>query len=168
VQAAPAPPVLLPVIEGEGGVYIIALMGKQEPSKPAAATLDMKQLVARGAGAAAKLEQVKAKATNCGEVDAAAAGVEGVTNVPMNDVALTQVAAAYRPALEALQAGQSTAVLDLTDDAKMVFYVCERKTGQAGLPSREDIHNRLFQAEMALRADRYLRDLKREATIERR
>jgi peptidyl-prolyl cis-trans isomerase SurA len=168
VQVAPAPPVLLPLIESEGGIYIIALTGKREPSKADAATLDMKQLVAQGAGAAAKLEQVKAKATNCGEVDAAAAGIEGVTNVPMNDVALTQVAAAYRPALEALQAGQSTAVLDLTDDAKMVFYVCERKASQTGLPTREDIHNRLFQTEMAMIADRYLRDLKREATIERR
>jgi peptidyl-prolyl cis-trans isomerase SurA len=168
VQAAPAPPVLLPLIESEGGIYIIALTGKREPSKADAATLDMKQLVAQGDGAAAKLEQVKAKATNCGEVDAAAAGVEGVTNVPMNDVALAQVSAAYRPALEAVQAGQSTAVLDLADGAKMVFYVCGRKTGQTGLPTREEIHSRLFQAEMAMIADRYLRDLKREATIERR
>jgi len=168
VQAAPAPPVLLPVVEGEGGVYIVALTGKREPSKPDAATLDMKQLVARGDGAAAKLEQVKAKATKCGEVDATAAGLEGVTNIPMNDVALTQVAAAYRPALEALQAGQSTPVLDLADDAKMVFYVCERKAGRSDLPTRDEIHNRLFQAEMAMIADRYLRDLKREATIERR
>jgi peptidyl-prolyl cis-trans isomerase SurA len=168
VQTAPPPPVLLPVIESEGGIYIVALTGKREPSKPDSATLDMKQLVARGDGAAAKLEQIKAKATNCGEVDAAATGIEGVANVPMNDVALTQVAAAYRPALEALQANQSTAVLDLSDDAKMVFYVCERKIGRTDLPSRDEIHNRLFQTEMAMIADRYLRDLKREATIERR
>jgi len=168
VQAAPAPPTLLPPIQSEGGVYIVALTGKREPSKPGAALLDLKQVVARGDGAAAKLQQIKTKAQTCAQVAAATNGVEGVTAVDLNDVAITQLAAAYRPALDALQAGQSSDVLELGDDGKMVFYVCERKTGRSDMPTRDDLHDRLFQTEIAMIADRYLRDLKREATIERR
>lgn len=168
VEAAPTPPTLLPPIESEGGVYIVALTGKREPSKPGDAMLNLKQVVARGDGAAAKLEQVKAKAKTCGEVAGAATGVDGVTPVDLNDVAVTQLAAAYRSSLESLQAGDATGVMDLGDDGKVVFYVCERKAGSAELPSRDEIHDRLFQSELAMIADRYLRDLKREATIERR
>ncbi len=168
VQAAPTPPTLLQPIESEGGVYIVALTGKREPSKPGDAMLNLKQVVARGDGAAAKLEQVKAKAKTCGEVAAATTGVDGITPVDLNDVAVTQLAAAYRSSLENLQAGDATGVMDLGDDGKVVFYVCERKAGSAEMPSRDDIHDRLFQSELAMIADRYLRDLKREATIERR
>lgn len=168
VQQAPNPPTLLPPIESEGGVYIIALTGKREPAKPDAAVLDLKQVVARGDGAAAKLEQLKSKATTCDQVAGAITGVEGVTPVDLNDVAITQLAAAYRPTLENLQTGQSSAVMDQGDDAKVVFYVCERKTGAGQMPSRDEIQDRLFQAEIAMIADRYLRDLKRGATIERR
>jgi peptidyl-prolyl cis-trans isomerase SurA len=168
VQAAPAPPTLLPPIQSEGGVYIVALTGKREPSKPGAAVLDLKQVVARGDGAAGKLQQIKAKAKTCDQVAAATNGAEGVTPVDMNDVAITQLAAAYRPALEALQAGQSSDVLDLGDDGKVVFYVCQRQAGAGDMPTRDDLHDRLFQTEIAMIADRYLRDLKREATIERR
>jgi peptidyl-prolyl cis-trans isomerase SurA len=168
IQSAPPPPTLLPPIESEGGIYIIALTGKSEPAKPGAAVLDLKQVVARGDGAAAKLEQVKAKATTCDQVAAATEGVEGVTPVDLNEVAVTQLAASYRSTLEALQPGQSSGVLDLGDDGKVVFYVCQRKAGASEMPSRDDIHDRLFQSEIAMIADRYLRDLKREATIERR
>lgn len=168
VQQAPNPPTLLPPIDSEGGVYIIALTGKREPAKPDAAVLNLKQVVARGDGAAAKLEQVKAKASTCDQVAAATSGVEGVASTDLNDVEIAKIAAAYRPALENLEAGQSSGVLDLADDAKVVFYVCQRQTGASGMPTRDDIQDRLFQSEIAMIADRYLRDLKRGATIERR
>jgi peptidyl-prolyl cis-trans isomerase SurA len=87
----------------------------------------------------------------------------------MNDIALQQVADAYRPVLQGLEAGQSSDAIDLPDNAgKMVFYVCERGSGDPAIPSRDEIYDRLFNAELAMVAERYLRDLKREATIDRR
>ena len=169
VQKAPNPPTLLPPVESEGGVYVIALLGKREPAGPGSINLDLMQVVARGDGAADKLTQIKAKATACKDVAAATAGVEGVTSEAMNDIPLEQVADAFRPALENLQAGESTGVIDLAENAgKMVFYVCERASGTPGVPSRDEIYDRLFNAELAMVAERYLRDLKREATIDRR
>ena len=169
VQNAPNPPTLLPPIESDGGVYIIALLGKREPAGEDSVILDLVQVVARGDGAADKLTQIKAKASNCAGVPAAVAGIEGVTSEPMNDIPLPQVADAFRPALEKAEAGQSTDVIDLPENAgKMVFYVCERASGTPGVPTRDEIYDRLFNAELGMVAERYLRDLKRGASIDRR
>ena len=169
VQTGPAPPTVLAPVESEGGVYVIALLGKREPTEAKAATFNLMQIVARGDDAAAKLQQVKTKATTCAQLADAAKGVEGVTApVPMNGVALRQVSAAYRPALENLQANQSTDPLDLSDGGKMVFYVCARQEGDSSMPTREQIKDRLFNIEIGMIEERYRRDLKRKASIQRR
>ena len=59
--------------------------------------------------------------------------------------------------------------MDIPDGSgKMVFYVCDRTSGDPQIPSRDEIRDRLFNAELAMVAERYLRDLKREASIDRR
>lgn len=169
VAKAAAPPTVLAPIESEGGIYVIAVTGKREPSDPAKSTiLDMEQLIARGEGSTAKLEAVKAKAATCDGLNKALEGVEGVTRTPMKNVGISQIAPQFRTPLEGVGANQSTALIDTPDGAKMVFYVCSTKSGDADLPSRDEIKDRLFNQELALVAERYLRDLKREATVVRR
>jgi peptidyl-prolyl cis-trans isomerase SurA len=169
VGEAPAPPTILPPIESDGGIYVIAVLGKQDPTAATAAVVNLRQVVARGDDAAAKLAQVKAKASVCADVPAAIEGMEGVTSPDvMNGVSLTQIAPAYRPALENVQAGGSTDALDLPNNAgKMVFYVCDRETASV-LPTREQIRSQLFSAELGMIEERYLRDLKRKASIQER
>ena len=80
VLKAPAPPNVLPPIESEGGIYIIALTGKREPSDPTKSTiLDMEQVIARGEGSTAKLEALKTKAATCGDLTKSLEAVEGIT-----------------------------------------------------------------------------------------
>jgi peptidyl-prolyl cis-trans isomerase SurA len=79
-----------------------------------------------------------------------------------------QISPVYRTPLETLEADQSTGILDVSDGAKMMFFVCETRSGDPDLPSRDEIKDRLFNQELSLVAERYLRDLKREATIVRR
>jgi peptidyl-prolyl cis-trans isomerase SurA len=167
VRAAPAPPTILPPIESEDGIYLIAVLGKQDPTDAAAATLNLRQVVARGDGAADKLTQVKEKAKSCADVPAAIQGMEGVSSPDvMNGVSVRQISPNYRPALENLEAGGVTDVLDVPDAGKMIFYVCDREAGSA-LPSRDAIRNKLFGEEIAMIERRYLRDLKRKASIQR-
>lgn len=169
VLTAPEPPVLLPPIQSDGGIYVIALTGKREPTEASKAViLDMEQIIARGEGASAKLATLKTTAAGCGDLTKGLEGVTGITRTPMKDVGLMQVSPAYRTPLEGKTAGQSTDIIDLPDGGKMVFYVCNSRSGDADLPSRDEIRDRLFNAELALVAERYLRDLKREATIVRR
>ena len=164
-----APPIVLAPIESEGGIYVIALTGKREPTDPTKSTiLDMEQFIARGEGSTAKLEALKAKAPTCGDLTKAMEAVEGVTRTPMKNVGISQIAPQYRAPLEGLTANQSTNIIDTADGAKMVFFVCGTRSGDADLPSRDEIKDRLFNQELALVAERYLRDLKREATVVRR
>jgi peptidyl-prolyl cis-trans isomerase SurA len=130
--------------------------------------LDMEQLIARGEGAVGKLDAVKASAKSCADLSKSLEGVEGVTRTPMKDVGLMQVAPQYRTPLEGLAANQASEIVDLPDGGKMIFFVCGTRSGDADLPGRDEIKDRLFNQELALVAERYLRDLKREATVVRR
>jgi len=169
VLAAPEPPTILAPIQSEGGVYVIALTGKRDPVEAAkAVVLDMEQVVARGEGASDKIRTLLNSAKSCEDLPRSLEGVSGITRTPMKDIGLMQIAPQYRSQLEGKQAGQSTDALDLTDGGKMVFYVCATRSGGAGLPTREEIRDRLFNSELSLIAERYLRDVKREATVVRR
>lgn len=169
VLAATTIPTILPPIESDGGVYVIAVTGKREPTDPSKSViLNLEQLVVRGEGANDKLLGIKAKANDCAALPKAMEGVDGVTRTPMNNIGLQQIAPNYRGPLEGLEANQSTGIIDMSDGAKMIFYVCQKRAGDADLPSREEIKDRLFNQELTLVAERYLRDLKREATIVRR
>lgn len=169
VLAAPEPPVLLPPIESGGGIYVIALTGKRDPVEASkSVVLDMEQVIARGEGASLKMETLKTSATTCEGLTKSLEGVTGITRTPMKDIGLMQIAPQYRTPLEGKTAGQSTDVIDLPDGGKMVFYVCASRSGAGDLPTRDEIRDRLFNAELSLVAERYLRDLKREATVVRR
>ncbi len=169
VLTAPEPPVLLPPIQSDGGIYVIALTGKRDPVEAAKSIiLDMEQIIVRGEGASAKLDTLRANVKACTDLPTALAGVEGVTRTPMKDIGLMQISPQYRTPLEGKTAGESTDIVDIPDGGKMVFFVCDARAGNADLPSRDEIRDRLFNAELALVAERYLRDLKREATIVRR
>jgi len=165
VEAAPGPSVLDP-IQTEGGVYLIAALGKRDPNDRRAVTLNLKQVSASGSDAAAKLRALKAAATDCAQVGAAAQQA-GLTATDLNGMALSDMSETFQTALGGLGTGQVSDVIDVGSD-KALFYVCERNAGGPNLPTREDIRGRLFDQEISMLADRYLRDLKREATIIRR
>lgn len=169
VLKAGEPPLVLAPIESDSGVYVIALTGKREPSDPSKAIiLDMEQVITRGEGAVAKLDAVKASAKSCADLSKSLEGVDGVTRTPMKDVGLMQVAPQFRTPLEGLAANQTSQIIDLADGGKMIFFVCSTRSGDADLPARPEIKDRLFNQELALVAERYLRDLKRESTVVRR
>ncbi len=90
------------------------------------------------------------------------------THTPMKDLGLQQITPAYRSPLEDLDVGQSTGILDIPDGSKMVFFVCAKRRATLTCRRASEIKDRLFNQELALVAERYLRDLKREATIVRR
>lgn len=161
------PPSFLPPIETDNGVYLIALLGKREPLNPNEAKLTLKQIVAKGDDAVAKLQAAKAKTKSCADVAKTVAGDPSLTAVDLNDVALSGMSDTVRAALQPVQAGGSTDVIDVAG-GKAVLFVCERVATGATMPTREQVRSKLFETEISMMADRYLRDLKREATIIRR
>lgn len=162
-----APGKLLDPVETEGGVYLIFFAGKSEPVSPDQARLSMKQLVAKGADAERKLRDAKAKVNTCADVEGAASGVDGVSSVNLGEMALADIAPDFRKAVEPLDKGEATLPVDV-DGGKAMIFVCERQTPAGAVPSRSKVEDDIFETQMGMFSERYLRDLKREATIVRK
>lgn len=69
--------------------------------------------------------------------------------------------------VSSLGIGQPTAPL-MTDQGAMLMMVCDRVVPEGSLPPPDQVRNALFQERMDLQQRRYLRDLRRQATIENR
>ena len=59
--------------------------------------------------------------------------------------------------------GASTVVTN--GDQSNVIVLCSREAGGSAIPDRRQIEDRLREAELSMLAERYLRNLRREATI---
>lgn len=159
------PPVLLPPIASENGVYLVALLGKREPTTGDEVSLNLRQAISQSDEAMDKLTQLKADVTACSGLQAAANSIGDVNIVDMGEIDPEQLTDPFKSAVEDLETGESTEVMDL-GPSKMMLFVCSRSTGGAQLPTRDELRDRLFDTEISMLADRYLRDIRREATID--
>jgi peptidyl-prolyl cis-trans isomerase SurA len=102
----------------------------------------------------------------CGEVDAAAArlGAQVVTNDQVQARGLPDV---LQQALLQLNVGQATPLIGSLTEGVRVFFLCGRDDpeGNAG-PNRDQLQAQLEDDRIGKRAQRYLRDLRRDAVIE--
>lgn len=147
------------------GVYLVALRERRE-GRPAAAPVVRVGLLQVTAPAAQRsaLERARARISNCEGIGDALGGVQGAEIVNLGETAESDLSDAVRSQITGLGAGQTSAVTAAGESAAM-FVVCSRQESSTGLPSRQEVENRLFEQELALLAQRYLRDLRREATI---
>ncbi|MEJ0059150.1 MAG: peptidylprolyl isomerase [Terricaulis sp.] len=146
------------------GVYIIALRERQE-SVPEGATqrVSLRQISAPAARRT-QLERVQRRVSGCGGLDASVGAVEGGEVVDLGETAESDLSEGIRTRITGIEAGTASPVVVEGDRATSVV-VCSRQTGGGGVPSSEEISNRLYDQEMAMLSERYLRNLRREATI---
>ena len=117
----------------------------------------------------------------CGNL-AALAKANGATTVPLGAVDVKDLAPDFRKILEKTPNGRSTPPLRSGTGVQM-FVICsggmvpaqgQVAGGDTGdhtvkpfvMPTREDIQNRLYSQELSMMARRYLRDLRRDASID--
>jgi len=72
-----------------------------------------------------------------------------------------------RNAVKDLEIGSFSDPIDL-DEGLMLLMVCQRDEPQTTLPSREDIEQKLLRDRVTMLAQRYMRDLRRDAIVELR
>ena len=94
----------------------------------------------------------------------AVTGVQGANIVDLGDANVPDLSDQVRTQINGVAAGQTSQVTVSGDQASMLV-VCSRETNTTGLPSRDEIENRLFEQELAMLAERYLRNLRRDATV---
>ncbi len=164
-------------IEVPGGLSILYLIDKRQvlTADPRDATLSLKQISLNfqpGTTQARATELASAFATRtraiagCGQADAVAAEL-GAEVISRDQIAVRDLPAPLQATLTQLQVGQVTPPFGSPDTGISVLVLCGRDAPQAGaLPSAEDIANRMRQERVNRRAERYLRDIRRDAVIE--
>jgi peptidyl-prolyl cis-trans isomerase SurA len=148
----------------EDGVYIVALREKREGAASASVErVNLRQITAPAASQGA-LQTARRRVQSCTALERAVAGVQGVNIVDLGDANVPDLSDQVRTQINGVAAGQTSQVAVSGEQASMLV-VCARETNTTGLPSRDEIENRLFEQELAMLAERYLRNLRRDATV---
>ncbi len=151
-------------IETENGVHLLELRERRPGVDRRRTTrFNLKQVTAP-VSAAPALERVRKRIDGCANAARATGGVNGAKVVDLGDVAQADLSDVMAEAVDKLSQGQTSEVLTI-GQTSAVLVVCSRAAEGEGLPTREEIENRLFDQELAMLSQRYLRNLRRESTV---
>jgi len=171
IVATLAPGQVSTPIPVQGGFYIVALRDRREGATPTQRVTLREITIPLGSGASdaefARAEQrltnIRGAIRNCDGLDALARRADAVA-LDLGELGEDEFNDTYRAQSTPLQSGQTSPAFR-TPTAASVLVMCERTADGAGLPSRGDVEERLYDQELGVLARRYLRDLRREASI---
>jgi peptidyl-prolyl cis-trans isomerase SurA len=164
-------------IQTPGGLSIIYLIDQRQilTADPRDAVLSLKQISLnfqpgttpqRATELASNFANQTRAIAGCGQADAVAASL-GAELVSRDQIAVRDLPAPLQATLTALQIGQVTQPFGSPDAGVSVLVLCGRDMPtEATLPSTEAIADNMRQERVNRRAQRYLRDLRRDAVIE--
>ncbi len=160
-----------------GGFSLLYLIDKRQvlTADPRDATLSLKQIsISFAKGTPQEQADVRiaefnanvAKMRGCGDADAIAKEI-GADVVSNDQIAARALPEALQDALLKLSVGQSTPAFGSVEDGVRVLMLCGRDDPQVDSgPSFDQLMNQLEDERVNKRAQRYLRDLRRDAIIE--
>jgi peptidyl-prolyl cis-trans isomerase SurA len=152
-----------------GGFQIIALVDRREGQVVEQLNLVQVTLPASRASALedprGALETASAGLNSCEDVGARFEGVEGVIVTELGALSANALIPQIRDALGGLEPVSATGVLD-TAAGLQLFVLCDRQLTGPGVPSRDEIEQQLIGQQLSLLARRWLRDLRRDATVD--
>ncbi len=155
--------VSLPV-RTENGVYIIAMRNRREGIPEGAASIVSLRQVTAPAARSNSLDRIRRNAAGCGDLENAIRGIQGASVLDLGQTVEAELSADIRSRLSGVAIGGASAVVTNGDQANIIV-LCGRETGGSSIPDRQQIEDRLREAELSMLAERYLRNLRREATI---
>lgn len=146
------------------GVYIVALRDKHDGAPQGSTSMvTLRELTAPTPRRAA-LDRLQRRANGCATLDHDIQGQEGVQSIDLGQTSEADLSPEIRSRIGNVATGGASAVQVSGDQASVIF-VCARDTGGAGIPSRQEIENRLYEQELSMLSERYLNNLRRQATI---
>ncbi|WP_417491969.1 peptidylprolyl isomerase [Maricaulis sp.] len=150
-----------------GGFTIIALVAARDGTTTL--QFDLVQITvpasAVESGTNAALSTALAANPTCSEAEAAASRVPGAVVTPLGAIGADSLLPQVRDALTPLREGENTGVLQ-TAAGLQGLIVCERTITGPGVPSRDDLESQLRGQQLSLHSRRWLRDLRRDGTVE--
>jgi peptidyl-prolyl cis-trans isomerase SurA len=146
------------------GVYIIAMRDRRAGADAGATSqVSLRQITAPVARQNA-LERVQRRISGCGDLEDDIASVQGATVADLGQTQEAELSPAIRERIDGVDVGRASPVLASGEQVSTIV-VCARETGGGGIPDRTAIENRLREQELSMLSERYLRNLRREATI---
>jgi peptidyl-prolyl cis-trans isomerase SurA len=165
---------LSPPIPTQDGVWIIYLRDKRAGSnvtlvslKQAAVPLAEDATPEQVQAAATTLEVLRPQVTGCADLEARAAGVDGVMAGDLGEAEISGLTEAFQQAVNTTPDGQLSQAIRTPMGLHLVM-VCGRRSSGAQLPTPEQVEARLTSLQLENISKRILRDLRNTATIETR
>jgi peptidyl-prolyl cis-trans isomerase SurA len=155
--------VSLPV-RTQNGVYIIAMRNRREGIAEGAASIVSLRQISAPAARSNSLDRLRRRAPGCGDLNDEIRGIQGASILDLGQTVEAELSADIRSRLEGVAIGAGSTVVTNGDQANIIM-LCARETGGSAIPDRQQIEDRLREAELSMLAERYLRNLRREATI---
>ena len=146
------------------GVYIVALRQKQEGRPAGSATMVTLKEVTGPTARRPALERLQRRTGDCATLEHDIASIQGLQVIDLGQTSEADLAPEIRTRIANVASGSASPV-DTAGDQASVIFVCARDTGGAGVPSRHDIENQLYEQEITMLSERYLNNLRRDATI---
>lgn len=146
------------------GVYILAMRDRRAGAAAGAASVVSLRQIAAPSGRANALERLQRRLSGCGDLENQTAAIEGASMVDLGQTTEAELSPAIRERISGVAQGSASPVVTSGDQSSIVV-VCARQTGGGAVPSHDEIEGRLREQELSLQAERYLRNLRREATI---
>jgi peptidyl-prolyl cis-trans isomerase SurA len=147
------------------GVYIIALRERRAGAAEGATMLVSLRQITAPAARLSQLQRAQSRISGCGNLEREATAIGGdAAVVDLGRALEADLSADVRARIADVPAGSASTPV-VSGELANVFVVCAREAGGAAVPSRDEIEDRLRERELSMLSDRYLRNLRREATI---
>ena len=150
-----------------GGFMIVALVGMRDGTTTL--QYDLTQITiptsAVEADTADRLADALSDAPTCAAAQPIADQFNGAIVTPLGAIGADALLQQIRDALAPLREGDNTGVLE-TAAGVQTLLVCDRAIAGPGVPSRDDLEGQLRGQQLSLMSRRWLRDLRRDSTVE--
>lgn len=151
-----------------GGVYVVALADKKISSSETFFTLSQINYKIKDQSevenAKATLKVAAAAAKSCDTLAKDVKDIEGVGTSDMGEIKAGDLTDEILEVLAATKTGEVSTHMAAGNSLISVM-ICDRSVRGSGIPSRDDVENRLLNQQEAQASRRHLRDLRRKATI---
>lgn len=152
-------------VRGPGGVYILAVREKRSGIDLAATRRVALQQVTAPKQLRQAFERTMRRVQGCENLQAAVQPVTGAAVVDLGEASESELSQEVRDRIENVREGDASATYETPDGALAALVVCQRTSSGNGVPSRQEVENRLYEQELAMLSQRYLRNLRRDSTI---
>ena len=155
-------------IETPGGYYVLAVLEKRISEADTIYRLrQINTTLTDGADASeveTRFRGFKTRLTSCDTMEADVAEIDGVDTADMGQIKASEMTDDIRDLISGLTEGQLSDPL-VTPQGVVALMVCEAETTGSGIPTREQIEERLLDQQLAQASRKHLRDLRRKAAI---